>query len=379
METKKYTILSCITICFCLFLGSAHSYGRNYTGIIPVTTFQELKTVLQNGGGGNIVVQDTIVFESMINVLSGTYTIDLNGMLLNETQTSWMVVNGGNLTINDSSAAATGKIITGTSGIINTIPVMEVAAGMLSINGGTIGISTYGYNYACTAGIKISGSGNLTVNGGTINTSAASASYAIWLYFNATGNVIINGGNISAYGRDGGVVIRTENPCTGTVTINGGNYKATGSYSWVFSIMGGKIIVNNGVFEGQGGCVSFNYSGIVEYNPQKYYLFNSSNIAVPANNTQFGAGKLEVLNNLNTYIQTAASETKKINIYGNKIDLDFPETILKVSIFNLKGELVYSQNPDKKQFTYSTQRKGIFILYVNTVNSAPVRRIIYLN
>lgn len=378
MKTTKCTMLSCITICFCLFLGSIPSLGNNYTGIIQVTTFQELKSELENGSGGDIVIQNTIVFESMINILSGTFTIDLNGMSLNETQTSWMVVNGGNLTINDSSPAETGKIFTLTSGIVNTTPVMEVASGMLTINGGTINISTYGYHYASTAGIKVSGSGNLTVNGGTINTLAASASYAVWLYLNATGNVIINGGNFSAFGGDGGAVIRTENPFAGTVTINGGNYKATGAYSWAFSIMGGKAIVNNGVFEAQGACVSIYYSGIVEYNPEKYYLFNSSDIAVPVTNTQFGAGKLEVLNGIPTNIPTTASDARKIKISEKKIDLDFPEKILEVSIFHLSGELIYSEKPDSKHFTYSTQNKGIYILYVNAVNSAPVRRIIYL-
>ena len=88
--------------------------------------------------------------------ITKSVTLDLNGYGMDDFRVAQVdeetdeVLTSGNLTVEDTSAAQTGKV----TGMI------ELLAGKLTINGGTIGDGR--------DGVSID-SGNLTVNGGTID------------------------------------------------------------------------------------------------------------------------------------------------------------------------------------------------------------------
>ncbi|MBR2594018.1 MAG: InlB B-repeat-containing protein, partial [Firmicutes bacterium] len=184
-----------------------------------------------------------------------TVTIDLNGYTLKGTGSAAVIfVNGGTLTINDTSSSKAGKITGGSSSTGGGVSVRS--GGSLTMNGGTI---TGNKTDNTGAGIYIQGTNSSAVmNGGTVtgNTSTGNGggvhcNNGCTFTLNGgsiTGNTAINGGGVSAYGTfvmNGGEI--TNN----TASTEGGGVYFYSNGSSVFTMTGGKITGNSS--KGPGG------------------------------------------------------------------------------------------------------------------------------
>ena len=133
---------------------------------------------------------------------SGDIVLDLNGY----TVTGQITLNGANLTIKDSSADGTGKIVCPFGDDNDTLNVL---AGSLTVDGGTIEAGDPGND-----GIWIEGGATVTINNGKI--SGANSALQ-----NRYGTVTINGGKFES----SHVALKVSGKAaTGpmTITINGG-------------------------------------------------------------------------------------------------------------------------------------------------------------
>lgn len=140
---------------------------------LPVVSWTGLLYAM--AAGGNIKLAGDCTdpspsSSSYLEVPSGkTVTLDLNGYTINHNLTTsvnlgWVIkVNGGTLTINDSSTGKTGKITGGHFGPINMAGGIYNLNGTVTINGGSI-INNTG-NGICNK----EASSRLTINGGTIS------------------------------------------------------------------------------------------------------------------------------------------------------------------------------------------------------------------
>ncbi len=153
-------------------------------------------------------------------------TLDLNGYTITDDTNSWTtdstkdylvaVKRGGDLTIQDSSAAKTGAITSKNSKISVAVKMTikdEDANGnlaTLTVDGGTLA----GYYYG------ISGNGTrhntkITINNGTITaTNPGNSEDRVAIYQPQNGELIVNGGTITA---NTGIEVRS-----GSLTVNGG-------------------------------------------------------------------------------------------------------------------------------------------------------------
>ena len=140
--------------------------------------------------------------------ITKSVTLDLNGYGMDDFRVAQVdeetdeVLTSGNLTVEDTSAAQTGKV----TGMI------ELLAGKLTINGGTIGDGR--------DGVSID-SGNLTVNGGTID----------FLYGDAgSGTVTITGGTVknARFGECFNITVTGGSGHTGLWDVSEGTWNISG-------------------------------------------------------------------------------------------------------------------------------------------------------
>jgi len=185
-----------------------------------VADFTELETCLTTTG--NVcTLSKNVELDNTIEI-AGEVALDLNGYVISLSDTyagidsMFVVLHGGKLTVNDSSAAKTGKITTENNANVFVGIKMTKAGGdnsktaTLIVNGGTI----EGTDYA------ISGNGNLgrdntdvTVNGGTL------IGGTVGIFQPNIGKVTINGGKITGAT---GIEMRA-----GELVVNGGEIIAT--------------------------------------------------------------------------------------------------------------------------------------------------------
>lgn len=160
---------------------------------------------------------------------SGDIVLDLNGYTI----TGQITVSGANLTIKDSSAEGTGKIVCPLGDDRDTL---NVTGGSLIVDGGTIEAGDNGND-----GIWIEGGATVTVNDGKI----IGANSALQ---NRYGTVTINGGSFDSSAIALKVSGKEE---TGpmTIKINGGSFHS-GNYKGEGAI--------DGVLAGNGICLNKN-------------------------------------------------------------------------------------------------------------------------
>ena len=184
------------------------------------------------------VENDYGIIEYAVLIESGNIVIDLNGCQLSATNdpdctiqigAEWGETCDAVVTIDDSSADKSGKIIGSLSGINNnggtlifnngTIAInntdgavasagISSCMGTITVNGGTINVTGVA-EYSITSGINESSSvGTVTINGGSINVNAPS-SYAL----KARSTWYVNGGTITSNGYhvDGGTIYLSTN------------------------------------------------------------------------------------------------------------------------------------------------------------------------
>ena len=184
------------------------------------------------------VENDYGIIEYAVLIESGNIVIDLNGCQLSATNdphctiqigAEWGETSDAVVTIDDSSADKSGKIIGSSSGINNnggtlifnngTIAInntdgavasagISSCMGTITVNGGTINVTGVAESWI-TSGINESSSvGTVTINGGSINVNAPS-SYAL----KARSTWYVNGGTITSNGYhvDGGTIYLSTN------------------------------------------------------------------------------------------------------------------------------------------------------------------------
>lgn len=217
----------------------------------------------------NVELSDT--FE-----VAKTVTLDLNGYAVTKSDTSttdsiFLVLRGGKLTVNDTSAQKTGKIDAGNnSKVYSAIKLTKAGetgedAAELVINGGTL----KGYYYAVT-GNGSRHNTNITINGGTL--TAHNTKDCLGIYHPQKGTLTINGGVIE--GTTGieiraGKLIVNDGTIIGTgvptnVLPNGNGSTTTGAGIAVAQHTTGldlEVVVNGGTIKG--------YTALYESNPQK--------------------------------------------------------------------------------------------------------------
>ena len=170
-----------------------------------------------------------------LNIPAGkTIALDLNGKTISQTKEQTaayqMILNDGNLTINDSSEAKTGKISYTDSGNGGEyISDVIYNRSVLVINGGTIEnlssatVASNGYPHAVDtySGIRDT---YVEINGGTIYCAEYSAIRMFCVSATNKADLVINGGTIKgAIDMQNG----TKNLALGTLTINDGTFETT--------------------------------------------------------------------------------------------------------------------------------------------------------
>ena len=138
--------------------------------------------------------------------ITKSVTLDLNGHGMDDFRVAQVndaaeTLPSGNLTVEDTSAEKTGKV-TGT---------IELLAGKLTINGGTIGDGRDGVSIE---------NGNLIVNGGTID----------FLYGSNSGTVTITGGTVknARFGEDFNITVTGGSGHTGLWDVSEGTWNISG-------------------------------------------------------------------------------------------------------------------------------------------------------
>ena len=203
---------------------------------------------------GNINLTDTL------NVPNGDVTVDLNGYTVTAPSgKSAFNVNGGNLTIKDSSTAGTGKITGNTTGP-RLGGGVYLESGTFTFDSGTISqckAQTTEFKQAKGGGVYVNDGTFTIINGVIDNCSAvgekkAKTSYGGGVYMKA-GTFNMNGGRISS--------------CTASGSKNGGNgggvYLAGGTFSMTDGVIG-------------ENCEAVGGSSSGGYDDENHYTYNGN-------------------------------------------------------------------------------------------------------
>lgn len=172
-------------------------------------------------GNGTVTLLADVELEAPVNITSGNVTIDLAGFKLANyvygENNHVLYVQGGNLTVTDSSSAKTGTLTPNSSSIFNA--GVHVESGSAIINGV---ICDGGY---CALSID---SGSLTIKDVTTDED---------ICING-GTVTVNGGNMEQLDMSGG-----------DTTVNGGTFSTTSGTAYLIYLNGGNITVNGGIWK----------------------------------------------------------------------------------------------------------------------------------
>lgn len=275
-QTKPKRLLS-LLLTLAMVLGmlpamslTASAYSGSGTEDNPyvVTTYDELRECMQSTPDydtryiklGEDITNSTNASKNALDLTSPYQTVilDLNGYTLKraESATDWGVfmLSIGNLTIQDSSSAGTGKVVSEITGATYKNAIYVSSSGNLSIEGGTFestesAIRTQGGTTVINGGTyrtsyvsALFQSGTVTVNGGSFSGTNGSA-----IAVNSDADVTINGCTASGeIGVNGGGSIWNFIPTTSTVTVNGAAVNRTGD------TLSGEIIITKNVTTGTG-------------------------------------------------------------------------------------------------------------------------------
>lgn len=212
------------------------------------------------------IVADIELDEGITIGADKVITIDLNGYIVSQTKAQTagyqMILNDGNLTINDS--VGTGKISYTDSGVGGEyISDTIYNRAVLVINGGTIEnlssetVADNGYPHAVDtySGIRDT---SVTVNGGTIYCASYSAMRMFCVSETKKADLVINDGIIK-----GSVDIQNgskDKACLGSFTVNGGTFEKNQSknnvrvadwhyYGSTATISGISVAIKSGTFD----------------------------------------------------------------------------------------------------------------------------------
>ena len=170
-------------------------------GATGVSTADELKEAVEEDGV--VYLKDNITVSSVLSI-NKTVTLDLNGYTLTGTARNTIKVVGGNLTVQDTSAAQNGKIANTYSGKADPTTVDMIGAGVtFTLMSGTVESNAKDYLYSLAIGNSQKKACTVNIAGGTVanpdshvKSRAISASKGM--------NLNISGGTVSGglYGVD---------------------------------------------------------------------------------------------------------------------------------------------------------------------------------
>ena len=260
---------------------SAYSGSGTEDNPYVVTTYDELRECMQSTPDydtryiklGEDITNSTNASKNALDLTSPYQTVilDLNGYTLKraESATDWGVfmLSIGNLTIQDSSSAGTGKVVSEITGATYKNAIYVSSSGNLSIEGGTFestesAIRTQGGTTVINGGTyrtsyvsALFQSGTVTVNGGSFSGTNGSA-----IAVNSDADVTINGCTASGeIGVNGGGSIWNFIPTTSTVTVSGAAVNRTGD------TLSGEIIITKNVTTGTGSGTEENPYVVTTY------------------------------------------------------------------------------------------------------------------
>ena len=212
----------------------------------------------------------TMIADEIISVSGYALTVaanqnvvlDLNGHQVVgtcETEgTSALIRNLGTLTIKDSSAEGTGKLIAGASSTWTWDGTDNYAGSYASnlIRNEKNLIVESGHLYNMSTGsaayaIDNYSAGNVTINGGTVDAAKASA---IRMFYVNGGSVTVNGGAVGHYNSDDDysfMGIQVMGGSNVNVSVTGGTI--AGQYAMYANNTGGNIAISGGTFDGYVG------------------------------------------------------------------------------------------------------------------------------
>ena len=240
---KQIKLLTLLAAVVC-----AANMGAQNVAKVGSTEYASFATALSNWTNGTTLqLLADIEYAAPITVDNKTVTLDLNGHGIRHTGVEGLfcVVNGGNLTLNDSDPTTEHKFSIGENGFAT----LNEASGTLTINGGylTGGIGCNNTAYLRTAEYKDGGAffiyngSTVTMNGGTLigNGEAANSRTGGAVFIARNGHFILNGGTItrnrarfgggiSLYGGRTSADIATQAPSV--LEIHGGEI----SYNYAF-------------------------------------------------------------------------------------------------------------------------------------------------
>ena len=185
---------------------------------------------------------------------------ELNPLILSEEMTSW--VDGGYYLLNNDVSFEERITVSGDVTLILADGYKLTASRGISVNEGnnltivaggegTGILEATGIGYeAGVGGDDEHNSGTITINGGTVNVSSTYYGAGIGGGCNGSGTVVINGGIVTVTNEDWGAGIGGGCQGSGTITINGGTVTSGGKY-YAAGIGGGSegngtVIINGG-------------------------------------------------------------------------------------------------------------------------------------
>lgn len=226
-----------------------------------VMTWDELNTALSAGGTVDVRLGATISGDGISIPPGEDLTLDLAGHHLTldgyYRRDPGLGISGASVTINDSSAAATGALTArgGGEGAGIGSDWDRTEGGNVTINGGTIDVIAGTEGGAGIGGTDSGDGGTITINGGSVTAFAWSGAGIGGGIFADGGTITINGGTVDASAWNGGAAIGGgPSGAAGHITINGGSVNATGGY--YASAIGGGSVGYGGAASGAGGLIS---------------------------------------------------------------------------------------------------------------------------
>lgn len=250
-----------------------------------VMDYAGLKEAVENGSDSDVTLIGNINRGSGSSIeikKDRVVTINLNGQTIDgnnyDNGSMFKVLNGGELTISDSSENQTGAIINGNS---NFGGVIRNQGGSVEITGGN-----FSNNSAYEGGVIYNEGGSVTITGGGFSDNSSKTFNFLGteifgvggVIFNEGGDVTITGGNFTGNSAksEGGVIYNDG----GDVTIAGGHISGNkAKYAGVILNYGGETTITGGEFNGnkaeQGGVVI--NSGNLTVNGGTFINNNASN------------------------------------------------------------------------------------------------------
>lgn len=189
-------------------------------------------------GGELILLAD--VKECSIEVTKDVL-LDLNGFTVgysNEQSDHTVIINGGALTVTDSSEDKSGVIFNNANPDLE-LSTIRLSSGSLTLEEGTL--------QGAKCAIYAEDNTSVTVKGGTVK---GVGSHGMGVFIMSGAALTVNGGRIATENSEKYAIVAKESESDYTITINGGMIEAT-----IAHIGAGSLTVNDGIIKGETAAV----------------------------------------------------------------------------------------------------------------------------